>query len=96
MNDRTLFAVLDDFLPVLLLLGFVVGDNRVTFFVLKLFEENFEFGADLEVAHIDELRCVDDAFGFATNVNNDFGGVDLYDCSLDNGTFFKVVYVAIC
>jgi hypothetical protein len=64
------------------LLSFIERDNRVTLFVFELFEIDFELAAYLEVAHVYELRCVDDAFGFATNVDNDFSGADFDDRSL--------------
>ena len=83
-DDGTFNAVLNDLFPVLLLLSFVVGDNRVTFFIFKLFEVDFELTPHLEVAHVHELRCVDDAFGFATDVDNDFGGANFDDSSLKN------------
>jgi hypothetical protein len=94
LNDRAFFTVLDDLLPVLLLLGLVERDNRVTFLVFELFEKDFNFSADLQFTHIDELGCVNDAFGFATNIDNDFGGADLDNGSFENGTLFEVIYVA--
>ena len=41
LNDRAFFTVFDDFFPVLLLLCFVEGDNRVAFFIFEFFEKDF-------------------------------------------------------
>ncbi len=41
LNYRSFFTVFDDFLPVLLLLCFVEGDNRVAFFIFEFFEKDF-------------------------------------------------------
>ena len=81
-DDGTFFTVLNDLFPVLLLLSFIVRDNRVTLFIFELFEKDFELTTYLEVAHVHELRCVDDTFGFATNVDNYFCGADFDDRSL--------------
>ena len=55
MNDRTLFAVLDDFLPVLLLLGFVVGDNNVPVAFSERFRSNWDLSAARSAAVADYL-----------------------------------------
>jgi hypothetical protein len=90
-DDRALLALQKDVLPVLLLLGHVVGQDGAAVLVLELHDEDFDRGTDLELAEIEELMGRDDALGLAADVDNDLVLADFGDGAGDDGAFLQAV-----
>lgn len=97
LPERTgaFLAVGEDFLPVLFLLGLVVGYYGIAFAVLKLFEKNLDFLSDLNVVDVREFAHRHDAFGFSAYVDYDFVLADFYDFALYNRALFEFGKAAV-
>lgn len=94
-EDGAFLAVGEDFLPVLFLLGLVVGYYGIAFAVLKLFEKNLDFLSDLNVVDVREFAHRHDAFGFSAYVDYDFVLADFYDFALYNRALFEFGKAAV-
>jgi hypothetical protein len=70
--------------PVLLELGFFLGEDDHALFVLEFFDEDIDFVADLDGFDVIELAGGDDAFAFVADVHQDFLGADFDDGAFDD------------
>ena len=80
----------NDLVPVLFVRSFFLGENHHSLVVFKTFEENLDFVADLKIFHVIEFGHRDDAFGFITNVNEDFTCAHFQHAAFDDTTFFEI------
>ena len=94
-NDGAFVAVEQDVLPVLLLLGLVVGNDRISVAVLEAFKIDFDFAADVQFAGVAELNGGDGRLGFAADIDDYFGRADLHDPALDDFTLLELVDAAV-
>jgi len=81
----------EDVIPVLLLLGLVVGQHGRAGLVLELLDHDVDRGADLELADVDELVGGNDALGFAADVDDDLVLADFGDGARDDRAFLQLV-----
>ena len=68
--------------PVLLELGFFLGEDDHAFFVFEFFDQDIDFIADFDGFDVVEFIAGDDAFAFVADVHEDFLGADFDDRSL--------------
>ena len=94
-EDGAFLAVGEDFLPVLFLLGLVVGYYGIAFAVLEFFEKNLDFLSDLDVVDVREFAHRHDAFGFSAYVDYDFVLADFYDFALYDRALFEFGKAAV-
>src|SRR6185503_18559947 len=97
-HDLALGVGLLDLVPDLHLLGFLAREDDVAFAVFGTFEQDVDDVAGLNrdfAALVEELVDRDDAFGFVTDVDDDFGGSDFENRSLDDFAFRDVAEAVI-
>ena len=90
-GDGALGELGEDVVPVLLLLGLVVGQDRAAVPVLELLDEHLDRGADLQVADVDEFVRGDDALGLAADVDDDLVLADFGDGAGDDRALLQLV-----
>ena len=83
------WKTLDDLVPVLAVGGLLLREDDHALVVFEALEEHFDFVADFESLDVLELVRRDDAFGFVTDVHQDFAWADFEDSSLDDATLFE-------
>ena len=85
--DETAFAEHGgDFLPVLLVGGFLLGEDDHAFVVLEALQEHFDFVADVDV-FIFKLGRRNSTLRFVADVDEDDLRLDFKDASFDDRTF---------
>jgi hypothetical protein len=90
-GDGALGELGEDVIPVLLLLGLVVGEDRIALLVFDLLDQHLDGAADLELADVDKLVGGNDALGFAADIDDDFVLADFGD---DTGDDFALLELA--
>jgi hypothetical protein len=97
-DDLALGIGLLDFVPDLHLLGFFAREDDVAFAVFGPLEQDVDdvagLNRDLAVL-VEELVDRDDAFGFVADVDDDFGGRDFENRSLDDFAFRDIAEAVI-
>ena len=97
-DDLALGIGLLDFVPNLHLLGFFAREDDVAFAVFGPLEQHVDdvagLNRDLAVL-VEELVDRDDAFGFVADVDDDFGGGDFENRSLDDFAFRDIAEAVI-
>ncbi len=83
-GDGALGELGEDVVPVLLLLGLVVGEDRIALLVFELLDQHLDGAADLELADVDKLVGGDDALGFAADIDDDLVLADFGDDTGDD------------
>src|SRR6185503_13136896 len=97
-DDLALGIGLLDLVPDLHLLGFFAREDDVAFAIFGPLEQHVDDVAGLNgdfAGLVEELVDRDDAFGFVADVNDDFGGSDFENRSLDDFTFRDIAEAVI-
>src|SRR6185436_540410 len=98
-DDDLAFRIgLLDFVPDLHLLGFFAREDDVAFAVFGALEQDVDDVAGLNrdlAGLVQELVDRDDALGFVADVDNDFGGGDFENRSLDDFAFRDIAEAVI-
>ena len=94
-DHRAFGTFLENVVPVFLLLGQIVGDDRVAVPVLEFLKDDFDLRTDLQFPQIAELRGRDNALGFPSNVHHNFVLADFGDSTWHDRAFLQRIEGAL-